>query len=339
MFNIKKIKDKDLKGFYLNMGRLLKAGISLKKAIEFQEKNCRLEELKKRVISTSRRLKRGEELYSILSSEKLIEEQEALIIYVFENSGNIGEGFLKLAELKERKERLNSEIKVAISYPLFILIVSFIVLVLIFYLIVPNFKEMYSETQAIPLLTRVILKISDIMVDYPYLLVLEIGLIVLIIRYMIQKNRFQNLPLLKRYFEQRYLISILENISTLLNSGISLDKTIDIVLGTIDNKRLKSKLYILKNIKRGESLSNCFSKVNLLKKEEIDMIRVGEESGNIALIIGELAKLRETELEKRVKISLKLLEPILLLIIGVTISLFVIGLYIPILNIGDSLNI
>ena len=158
-------------------------------------------------------------------------------------------------------------------------------------------------------------------------------------QYLICKKSYQNFPILKRYLTERYLITILENISTLLISGISLDKTIDVVLGAIDNKKLKNKLFVLKNIKRGEPLSSCFDKVNILKKEEIDMIRVGEESGTIALIIKELASIRELELEKKLKIILKLLEPILLLIIGITISLFVVGLYIPILNVGDSLNI
>ena len=321
------------------MGRLLKAGIALKKAIEFQEKNCRTLELRKRISNLSKKIEKGEELYLVLNNERLIEEQETLIIYVFENTGNLAGGFLKLAELKERKEKLNSEIKVALSYPIFILVVSFLVLLLIFFFIVPNFKEIYGESQNIPLLTKIILKSSDILNQYPYILIFQVILFFGGVQYLICKKSYQNFPILKRYLTERYLITILENISTLLISGISLDKTIDVVLGAIDNKKLKNKLFVLKNIKRGEPLSSCFDKVNILKKEEIDMIRVGEESGTIALIIKELASIRELELEKKLKIILKLLEPILLLIIGITISLFVVGLYIPILNVGDSLNI
>ncbi|MGL5052089.1 MAG: type II secretion system F family protein, partial [Cetobacterium sp.] len=98
------IKEKDLKNFYLKTGRLLNAGISLKKAIEFQKNNSKNKIFKCKILNVYNRLEKGEDIYSILKEENLIKERELLIIYVSENSGKIGDGFLKIAYLKEKKE-------------------------------------------------------------------------------------------------------------------------------------------------------------------------------------------------------------------------------------------
>ncbi|MGL4955120.1 MAG: type II secretion system F family protein, partial [Cetobacterium sp.] len=138
---------------------------------------------------------------------------------------------------------------------------------------------------------------------------------------------------------EKYVISILDNLSLLLDSGISIEKGVDIILENLDKGFFKNKIYILKNIKRGEVLSSCLKKIGVFSLEEIDMVRIGEESGTVAFILKEIAIVREEELNKRIKIILKLIEPILLLIVGVIISIFVVGLYLPILNMGDLLEI
>ncbi|MGL5052864.1 MAG: type II secretion system F family protein, partial [Cetobacterium sp.] len=145
--------------------------------------------------------------------------------------------------------------------------------------------------------------------------------------------------IIKKFLMEKHIVSILDNLAILLESGISIDKGIEIILDNLDSGFLKNKIYILKNIKKGESLSNCFKKLNLFNPEEIDMMKIGEESGTVEFILKEIASIREDELNRKIKIVLKLIEPILLLIVGLMISIFVIGLYLPILNMSDSLDL
>ncbi|MDX8336743.1 type II secretion system F family protein [Candidatus Cetobacterium colombiensis] len=336
----KKIKEAELKDFYLKVGRLTNAGVSLIKTIEFQKNTCRNLTLKFKIFNLFERLERGEDIYYVLKDEKLIKETELLIIYVCENTGKIGDGFLKIAYLKEKKEKLKKDFKVAISYPLFILFISTIILLLIFYIVVPNFKMLYElNPNNLPILTKIILKIEYILSEYPYTMLLMNCVIFFCIKFFNLKKYILRFSFIKKFLLNKYIISILDNLSLLLEAGVSIDKSIEIILDNIDNTYLKNKMYILRNIKKGETLSQSLKKLNILSNEEMDMIKVGEESGTLEKILKEIASIREENFNKKVKLLLKLIEPILLLIIGIIISIFVIGLYLPILNLNEVLEI
>ena len=336
----RRIKEKELEKIYFKIGRLLNAGLSLKKSIEFQKNSCKNLSLKFRIFNLYKKLDKGEDIYEILRSENLIKEREMLIIYVSENAGKIGDGFLKVAYLKQKKEKLKNELKIALSYPTFILFISTIIILLIFYFIVPNFQILYEiEINKLPFLTRIILNIQHILNKFPYTIIIIICVVFFSIKFFHLKKQLQKVPFIKKYLLEKYIINILENLSLLLESGISIDKGIDIILENLDSGYLKNRMFILKNIKKGELLSECFKKLNILSLEEIDMIKVGEESGTVEIVLKEISLVREEELNKKLKIVLKLSEPILLLLVGILISVFVIGLYLPILNMSDILEI
>ncbi|MGL5278374.1 MAG: type II secretion system F family protein [Cetobacterium sp.] len=336
----RKIKEKDLEKIYFKIGRLLNAGLSLKKSIEFQKNSCKNLSLKFRIFNLYKKLEKGEDIYEILRSENLIKERELLIIYVSENAGKIGDGFLKVAYLKQKKEKLKNELKIALSYPTFILFISTIIILLIFYFIVPNFQILYEiEINKLPFLTRIILNIQHILNKFPYTIIIIICVVFFSIKFFHLKKQLQKVSFIKKYLLEKYIINILENLSLLLESGISIDKGIDIILENLDSGYLKNKMFILKNIKKGELLSECFKKLNILSLEEIDMIKVGEESGTVEMVLKEISLVRDEELNKKIKIVLKLSEPILLLFVGILISAFVIGLYLPILNMSDIFEI
>lgn len=336
----RKIKEKDLEKIYFKIGRLLNAGISLKKSIEFQKSSCKNLSLKFRIFNLYKKLEKGEDIYEILRSENLIKEREMLIIYVSENTGKIGDGFLKVAYLKQKKEKLKNELKIALSYPTFILFISTIIILLIFYFIVPNFQILYEiEINKLPFLTRIILNIQHILNKFPYTIIIIICVVFFSIKFFHLKKQLQKVSFIKKYLLEKYIINILENLSLLLESGISIDKGIDIILENLDSGYLKNRMFILKNIKKGELLSECFKKLNILSLEEIDMIKVGEESGTVEMVLKEISLVRDEDLNKKIKIVLKLSEPILLLFVGILISAFVIGLYLPILNMSDIFEI
>lgn len=336
----RKIKEKDLEKIYFKIGRLLNAGVSLKKSIEFQKSSCKNLSLKFRIFNLYKKLEKGEDIYEILRSENLIKEREMLIIYVSENAGKIGDGFLKVAYLKQKKEKLKNELKIALSYPTFILFISTIIILLIFYFIVPNFQILYEiEINKLPFLTRIILNIQHILNKFPYTIIIIICVVFFSIKFFHLKKQLQKVSFIKKYLLEKYIINILENLSLLLESGISIDKGIDIILENLDSGYLKNRMFILKNIKKGELLSECFKKLNILSLEEIDMIKVGEESGTVEMVLKEISLVRDEELSKKIKIVLKLSEPILLLFVGILISAFVIGLYLPILNMSDIFEI
>ncbi|WP_407536297.1 type II secretion system F family protein [Cetobacterium somerae] len=319
---------------------MIKCWSFFKKIYRVSKSSCKNLSLKFRIFNLYKKLEKGEDIYEILRSENLIKEREMLIIYVSENAGKIGDGFLKVAYLKQKKEKLKNELKIALSYPTFILFISTIIILLIFYFIVPNFQILYEiEINKLPFLTRIILNIQHILNKFPYTIIIIICVVFFSIKFFHLKKQLQKVSFIKKYLLEKYIINILENLSLLLESGISIDKGIDIILENLDSGYLKNRMFILKNIKKGELLSECFKKLNILSLEEIDMIKVGEESGTVEMVLKEISLVRDEELNKKIKIVLKLSEPILLLFVGILISAFVIGLYLPILNMSDIFEI
>lgn len=337
----KKLKENDLKNFYLNLGRLLNAGIPIKKAIEFQNDSVTNIYLKAKYKKIYDRLNLGEDIFKILKEEEMVNDAELLIAYVANNIGKMSEGFLKISQLKEKKQKLKKEIQTALSYPMFILFVSTVIIIFIFYLIVPNFISVYESSQkSLPTLTKIIINLYSITSKYYHFILIFLTLsTILTCKYFKKNNSLLKIPILKYFFIEKYIINILENISLLLKSGIGIDKSIDIVLDTIENKYINQKFLSLKNIKNGKNLSSILLNIKEFSQLEINMIKVGEESGKVPSMLEEIAKYRQENLNIRIKIYLNLAEPILLLIIGLIISCFVIGLYLPILNMSEIIQI
>lgn len=339
--NFKKLKDSDLKNFYQNTSRLLKAGIPIKKAIEFQSNSSEKIDLKVKYKRVFNRLNMGEDILKILKEEEMINEAELLIAYVSTTIGQVSEGFLKIAQLKENKQKFKKEIQGALSYPLFIMVISTIIIILIFALIVPNFISIYeSSEEELPIITKIILNIYNFGSKYVYLILISLGLVLKIGYNSIKKNDILlKTPILKYFFIEKSIINLLENLALLLKSGIAIDKSVDIVLSSLENRFIYRKFLVLKKIKKGRDLSDVLTEVKEFSILELNMIKVGEESGEVASMLEEIYTFKQENLDARLRICLNLAEPMLLLMIGVIISFFVIGLYLPILNMSNIIKI
>lgn len=330
---IKKFSKKNIKNFYLNIGTLLKAGISLKKSIEFQRDIVKKEEEKLYYKIILKSLESGENLLDILEKYKISNKKERFILYTLESSGDLGEGFLKLFTLREKNEKIKKEFITLLSYPIFILFISTIIIFFIMIFIIPNFISLYEGNEKnLPVITRVIFAVYK---NFKFLIFVVITFMFFI--YIYFKTRKKNFYFYKKIKLQREIIIFLESLGILLESGLAIDKGIDILIGEVD-KEIKKEFYRLKVIEKGESFSKAMERLKVLSNLELGMIRVGEETGTLPKILKEISRRRKERIEKNIKIVLKLVEPVILLLIGVLICFFVVGLYMPILNIGDMIE-
>lgn len=337
----KKLKDIDLKNFYKNISRLLNAGIPIKKAIEFQSECSEKLNLKVKCNRIYNKLNLGEDILELLKEEEMITNEEFLIVYVSNTIGKLSEGFLKISQLKENKEKLKKDIQTALSYPIFIMCISTIIITMIFILIVPNFISIFeSSEENLPIITKLIVGIYNFGSKYIFMIIVVFGVgVKLLHSYIKKKDILFKIPILKYFFLEKNIINLLENFVLLLKSGIAIDKSAHIVLNSVENKYIYRKFLNLKKIKTGKELSEILITIEEFSNLEINMIKIGEESGQTPQILEEICKFRQDNLNSKLKVYLNFVEPIFLLIIGVIISFFVIGLYLPILNMSDIIKI
>ncbi|WP_297404297.1 type II secretion system F family protein [uncultured Cetobacterium sp.] len=334
-----KIKRKDQDYFFYSTGKLLKSGIPLKKCLELQVENSKNRVVKayyKRIIW---KLDLGEDIFSILKADNILSKSEELLVYVFENSGDLSDGFFKINNLRDRRDKLKKEIITYLIYPLLILVLSTIIIILMLIFIVPNFVEIYESTEIeLPLVTRIIIGFADLFRKTLYVMVILFFSSFFFIKKLL-KNRLKilRIPYIGKWIINKFVIDILESLALLLDSGFSLEKSIDVILEGISRKEIKDSFSILKEIKMGDSISEVLSRTNLLSNIEINMIKIGEEGGDLSKMLKDISFMKKEIHENKLKIFLKLLEPILLLIIGLIISFFIIGLYLPILNMSETI--
>lgn len=327
---VKSLKEEELKNFYMELGKLLIAGVSLKKGLEF----C------KKIDSSDmiRDLEDGENIGDILYRKGLLSEEERFILYISENTGKLGEGFIKIALFREKRLELKREFKVILSYPIFLLFISTIIFLFIFIFIVPNFIEIYQDMEReLPLITKSIIFSYIFFKEYWYFILLLLLFLFIVLKKFLKSGKIWKIYPLKKLYIYRNIINLMENIGILLESGVSMEKSLMMVYNSLDED-IKPKFIKFKGIKNGLLLSEILIKLDFFSSTEIGMIQVGEESGNLSNMLLEVARQRRENIEIKTKIILKLVEPVVLLFIGILISLFVIGLYIPILNMSNVME-
>lgn len=334
---IRKISRKKQLRIFYSIEKLLNAGLSLKKAVEFQEKNIKDKLLKSIYNRIIWKLNIGENIFEVLYSIGILEEFEMIIAYSNENSGRMQDAFLKIRELREKRDELKREIIQNLLYPFFVLFISCFSIILIMIFIVPNFIDIYnSYDKDLPKLTQIIINISSLVKGTFLEGLCSLFFVMIFISFFSKKYCiYLKISFFRKIILQRYILLILECLSLLLKGGVSLDKSIDIILGNFQNYRLKKEFTWLKDLNKGMTFSKLLSKQNILSDIELGIIMIGEESGSIYKSLEEVINYRKEILEKKVKVVLKFLEPVVILVLGIIIGLFVIGLYLPILNMAE----
>ena len=263
-----------------------------------------------------------------------------------EESGKLSETFAYLADYLERTHELTSKVRGALAYPAFVLIVFVIIMVLLMTKIVPQLADMLKAGgQELPVYTKIIIGISDFMVNYGlFFLVVLIMVGVAVWRYskagVISFSAIKlKLPLFGDLFRKIYLARISDNMYTMLSSGIPMIKSIEISANVVGNDIYKRILEDAADaIKTGNTMSSALVGYKEIPAIMIQMIKVGEETGQVANILQKLAKFYRREVDTSVETLISLVEPILMVFLGLGVGIVLAAVLIPIYDIAGGIN-
>jgi len=263
-----------------------------------------------------------------------------------EESGRLDQTFAYLADYLDRTYEVTSKAKNALIYPSFIIFTFFVVMGLMLTLVIPKISVILVESgQEIPVYTRIVIGLSNFLVDYGlvFLVAIAIG-IFLLIRFGSTKaghvsiDRFKlSVPYVGSLFEKLYLARISDNLNTMLASGIPMVKSLELTQEVVSNEVFKAAIIqSIKDVKGGNSLSNSFSKHDVFPGIIIQLIKVGEETGNLGEILGTLAKFYRREVTNAVDTLVGMIEPIMIVALSVGIGFLLASVLIPIYNISSA---
>ena len=264
-----------------------------------------------------------------------------------EESGKISEAFSYLAAYLERSNELSSKARNALIYPAFVIVSFVVVIILMLVYIIPKLSAILKETgQEIPIYTKVVLWVSDFFVNYGIILLLILmALAFFLYRYLKTASGKLNLssfklttPFIKILYEKLYLSRIADNLSTMLTSGIPMVRALEITADVVGNEVYKN---ILKEaslgVKTGSPISAILFKHPEIPSMMIQMIKGGEETGKLGFILQTMSRFYEREVYNAVDTLVDLIEPAMIVLLGVGVGVLLTSVLVPIYNVASGL--
>jgi type IV pilus assembly protein PilC len=263
-----------------------------------------------------------------------------------EETGRLDETFVFLADYLDRTYEVNQKAKNALIYPSFIIFTFVTVMVLMLTMVIPKISQILLDSgQDIPVYTKVVIALSDFLVNYGFLFggALVVGLFVMIKfgKSSTGKEAFDSvklsIPYVGELYRKLYLSRLSDNMNTMLLSGIPMIKALELTKSVVDNKMfLRAIEESIEDVKGGSPLSSAFAKHSEFPGILIQMIKVGEETGNLGEILKTLARFYSREVVNAVDALVGLIEPVMIILLAVGVGTLLASVLIPIYNISST---
>jgi len=341
----KRISSRDINTFTRQLASLIKSKVQLVRALEILSRETQNLRLKKIVSDLRDEVKDGSQLSQSLGKyPKYFSRVYVNMIASGEKGGLLENILLRLAEFADKEEEIKSKIRAALAYPLLMLIMGIMTVFVMITFVMPKIISLFSGMNAtLPLATRILISISNFARSYWYWGVLLIGLFIFLFKRLhFAKKRIiplekikLHLPLLGKYILMREIARFCRTLSILINNGIPIRDAIDVTLSTLASRALEEELKVVsKDLASGLTVAKSLSKISFFPGFVISLIGVGEEAGRLDEALLEVATSYERQLDEQMKVMSSLIEPLMILAIGLVVGFIVISMLLPIFQIS-----
>ncbi|HEY4518176.1 MAG TPA: type II secretion system F family protein [Candidatus Paceibacterota bacterium] len=269
------------------------------------------------------------------------------LVRASEESGKLPETFKYLADYLERSFQLVNKAKNALVYPIFVIVVFGLVMILMLVLVIPQLTGILLESgQEIPLFTKFIIGISDFFVHYGILLLFLVIVLGIIVwqysrttagKYGIDRFKL-SLPYIGQLYRKMFLSRVADNLNMMLESGIPVIRSLEVTADVVGNEVYrKIMLDVSDTVKGGGSLSEAFAAHNEFPSIMAQMARIGEETGKLDYVLKTLSRFYTQEVESTIDLLVGLIEPVLIVVLGLGVAILLSGILLPIYSLTGAL--
>ncbi len=265
-----------------------------------------------------------------------------------EETGRLEQTFNHLADYIDRSYAVTSKARHALIYPAFIIFTFIVVMVLMLTMVIPKLTSMLVDSGSeIPVYTKIVMALSDFFVNYGFFLVVFLtAMVAMGWRYATTdagRRYFDKLkldiPAVGALYEKLFLARLADNLATMLSSGIAMVQALEITSAVVENVYYEEALLKARDdIKNGASISKAFSNHEEIPTIMLQMMRVGEETGELSSILHTLAKFYNREVENAVDTLVGLIEPIMILMLAGGVGTLVASVIMPIYQVTMNIK-
>ena len=343
-----KVREKDVTLFTRQLATMMKAGVPLLQSFDIVGKGHANPAVSRLLLEIKTDVETGSPLHAAFRKHPL--HFDALfcnLVAAGEQAGILETLLDRLATYKEKILAIKSKIKSALFYPIAILVVAFIITAVIMIFVIPAFKQVFTNFGAdLPAPTLFVMAVSDIFVTYWYIIFGALiggvwGFLAMWKRSLpvqIFMDRLMlRIPVFGDLVRKSTIARWTRTLSTMFAAGVPLVEALDSVGGAAGNYiYLMATKEIQKKVTGGTSLTAAMQETNVFPSMVIQMVSIGEESGALDAMLGKVADFFEAEVDDSVDALTSLMEPMIMVVLGVLIGGMVIAMYLPIFKIGQA---
>jgi len=353
IFNWQTISRKNILFFTRYFAVLSRAGVSVFKALNILEKQERNHSFKEKLSIIRQEVESGKNLFqAFFRFADIFGNLYCNLIKIGEETGRLSDILDRMADYIESKRDLKKRIISVLIYPAIVSFLIFAITMFLFTVIVPKFAELYWQLgiteNYLPGITKIMISISDFIRDY---LMWEISFIVLTVATIIEiykskAGRFfiddllLHIPIIGSMII-RYNMSIFSiNLSVLFEAGYSVLRSFDMAIEIVSNVSLKSKMSkIVTSLEGGKNIAQSFREVEVIPILAVEMIEIGEETASFDKMLKYISEFYDKELKYAIDTFVSLIEPSLIIFLGIIVLLVLLAIYLPIFNLAASIKV
>jgi type IV pilus assembly protein PilC len=342
-----RVNEKDITFFTRQLATMLKAGVPLLQAFEIVARGHKNPRFSRLMMDIKGRVEAGSSLSQAFREHPAhFDSLYVNLVHAGETAGMLDAILERLATYKEKILALKSKIKSAMFYPISVVAVAIIVVWIIMIWVIPAFKSVFKGFGAdLPAPTLIVMAISDFFVAYWWLMAAIIigtifGFFFLLrrstaFRYAVDRISLK-LPIIGGILEKATIARWTRTLATMFAAGVPLVESLDAVAGASANAvYIAGTRKIQNEVSTGTSLTNAMHNTGLFPSMVLQMTQIGEESGSLDGMLSKVADFYEREVDDAVTALTSLLEPIIIVFLGVVIGGLVVAMYLPIFKLGS----
>jgi len=328
--------------FTRNLQVMLASGLSLPRALHILATQSKSKKLKSALLEGREEIAKGKSFSESLSKyPNIFSELFLSMVKVGEEAGTLEEVLKILSRQMEREHELSSQVKGAMIYPAVIIVAMLGIGIMMLIMVVPKLAETFEELNVeLPATTKLVIGLGTFLVEKWYLVILFLVLFIFIFWRVLKTKKGKatldalllRVPIISPIIRKTNSASMIRTLSSLISSGVPIVRSLEVVSGTLGNVYFKESIReAAKKVRKGEKLSDALKPYqNIYPLIVIQMIAVGEETGETSNILSKLSDFFEEEVGRATKNLASVIEPVIMLIIGAAVGFFAISMVQPI---------
>ena len=337
----------DLLLFTRQMANMVRAGLQMMDAIEGIQKTTASKPLAKVLQAVREDLDRGIVLSGALARHSTVfDDYYVSMVRVGEGTGKLEEAFRSLYNQLEFDRQMKQKIKAALRYPTFVMIALAVALTIMTIFVIPAFAKTYSGLRVeLPLLTRILLGISNFSVQYWWAVVMGAGLGYFMLRLALRSpegryawDRFKlRIPIVGDILNKATVARFSRSFATAMKANVPIVMAFQLVSRVVENAFFEARILQMRvGVERGEVLSRVMRTSGIFSPIELQLITVAERTGDVDQAVEQIALMYSDDVEYQVARLSQTVEPILLAALGVLVGMFVLGVFLPMWDLGQA---